>query len=273
MEQGEGEEMVYGNNERTSGIELSSDGKRVLLYPRRKGDARGDARSDAPQRGRKPVSLELATVEAKFDLPQPEAAMELGISLTSLKLVCRKLGLKKWPYRRPGKSHPAPKKEAKDETGTALNVAARHTPSEVEAAALLAAMLQAHAATRHSDHSGSSLYAMGSPALLHPARRPSLALQALQPVLPDETKFALHFDSSVVTFVFVLVECLIFCCSFQNDHVVLFRAVLQKKKDRTELFLPACFRLFVCVCFRSLFFTVHCVYASSDMFFRGTKHF
>ena len=50
------------------------------------------------------VSLELATVAQKFGMPQPDAAKQLGISLTSLKLVCRKLGLQKWPYRRPGKS-------------------------------------------------------------------------------------------------------------------------------------------------------------------------
>jgi len=256
MEEGEGEDtVVHGGNGRTSGIELSSDGKRVLLYPRRKGDARGDARGDAPQRGRKPVSLELATVEAKFELPQPEAAKELGISLTSLKLVCRKLGLKKWPYRRPGKSPSAPKKETKDETGTALNIASHHTPSEVEAAALLAAMLQAHAATRHSDHSGSSLYAMGSPALLHPASRTSGALQAPQLVLPEEAKFALHFDSKVVTFMFVVVESLSSCRSFQDDYVVLVRAALQQKQLAEHQCLRACFRFSVCVyvCWRVCF--------------------
>ena len=45
------------------------------------------------------MALDLAAMQDKFTLPQEEAARELGISLTSLKQVCRKLGLKRWPYR------------------------------------------------------------------------------------------------------------------------------------------------------------------------------
>jgi hypothetical protein len=57
------------------------------------------ARTLAP-RGRPPVKVDLEELQSKFDRPQPEAAQALGISLTCLKLVCRRLGLKRWPYRR-----------------------------------------------------------------------------------------------------------------------------------------------------------------------------
>jgi hypothetical protein len=80
--------------------QLSSDGRCVFLYPRRKHADRGNAAVPQPQRGRKPIAIERSTVEAVFHMPQPDAAMHLGISLTSLKLVSRKLGLAKWPYRR-----------------------------------------------------------------------------------------------------------------------------------------------------------------------------
>ena len=39
-------------------------------------------------------------VASLFGRPQTEAAERLGISLTSLKEVCRKLGVPRWPYRR-----------------------------------------------------------------------------------------------------------------------------------------------------------------------------
>ena len=67
----------------------------VLLYPRRKGNC-----GQLPPKGRKPMALDLAALQDKFTLPQPDAARKLGVSLTSLKHVCRKLGLKRWPYRR-----------------------------------------------------------------------------------------------------------------------------------------------------------------------------
>ena len=47
----------------------------------------------------KPVFLDEATVSKFFHLPLYKAAAKLGISNTSLKTACRKVGLKKWPYR------------------------------------------------------------------------------------------------------------------------------------------------------------------------------
>ena len=81
-------------------VQLCSDGRSVLLYPRRKHADRSNAAVQQPQRGRKPIAIERSTFEAVFHMPQPDAAKQLGISLTSMKQVSRKLGLTKWPYRR-----------------------------------------------------------------------------------------------------------------------------------------------------------------------------
>jgi hypothetical protein len=63
-----------------------------------------ESRKEKPARGRPPLKVDFAAIEQFLHLPQPEAAKALGISLTSLKLVCRKQGLNKWPYRRTGRN-------------------------------------------------------------------------------------------------------------------------------------------------------------------------
>jgi hypothetical protein len=68
---------------------------KVHLFPRRKA---GD--DIFPEKGRLPVKVDRETVESLFGVPQPDAARALGISLTSLKQVCRKLGVTRWPYQR-----------------------------------------------------------------------------------------------------------------------------------------------------------------------------
>ena len=67
----------------------------VHLFPRRKA---GD--TVFPEKGRLPVKVDRKTIEAMFGMPQPHAARTLGISLTSLKQVCRKLGVTRWPCQR-----------------------------------------------------------------------------------------------------------------------------------------------------------------------------
>ncbi|EKX37966.1 hypothetical protein GUITHDRAFT_115937 [Guillardia theta CCMP2712] len=46
------------------------------------------------------VQLSLPLLSSLFHLKQPLAADSLGISLTSLKTACRRLGLRRWPYER-----------------------------------------------------------------------------------------------------------------------------------------------------------------------------
>jgi len=48
------------------------------------------------------VKLDLQTISPLFARRQEEAAAFLGLSLTSLKAACRKLGIFRWPYTRPG---------------------------------------------------------------------------------------------------------------------------------------------------------------------------
>jgi len=62
------------------------------IFPRRK--AGQHARTSV-----KPVVLTESALSPMFSLPLHEAAARLGISATALKSACRKLNIKKWPYR------------------------------------------------------------------------------------------------------------------------------------------------------------------------------
>ena len=53
-----------------------------------------------PGRGRRPTKIERRVVEGLFSVPQTDAARKLGISLTTLKQACRRLGIMRWPYQR-----------------------------------------------------------------------------------------------------------------------------------------------------------------------------
>jgi len=64
---------------------------------RRRCTASNDA---APRKGRPRVHVEPEAIRALFFLPQPRAAVTLGISLTALKTLCRQNGIERWPYRR-----------------------------------------------------------------------------------------------------------------------------------------------------------------------------
>ena len=78
----------------------------IRLFPRRKAQ---DMQSTGPEQGssstsarnrRAPMVLSLDSIAPLFDLPQGQAAQRLGVSITSLKVVCRKLGVGRWPYMR-----------------------------------------------------------------------------------------------------------------------------------------------------------------------------
>ena len=73
----------------------------VHLFPRRKA---GSKDSSPPAKGRAPILVSSQAIASFFGQPQNDAARQLGISLTTLKQVCRKLGLTRWPYMRPCKS-------------------------------------------------------------------------------------------------------------------------------------------------------------------------
>ena len=78
-----------------SEMKLSRAGAHIAantIFPRRK--AGEHARQNV-----KPVVLDESTLSSMYHLPLHEAAAALGISATALKSACRKLHIKKWPYR------------------------------------------------------------------------------------------------------------------------------------------------------------------------------
>ena len=96
---------------------------RVHLFPRRK----AGADSVPVAKGRQPVELTRRAISAMFVMPQPHAARHLGISLTALKQVCRKLGIVRWPYMRSSKTF-------SKQGGRFHRLASEHTTLDVECA-------------------------------------------------------------------------------------------------------------------------------------------
>jgi hypothetical protein len=116
----------------------------VLLFPRRKA---GELRNPFPRR-RAPLKVDGHAIQSLFDRRQGEAAKQLGISITAMKQLCRKLGIVRWPYRR----------QKKEESARA---AARKTCSSVCGPAMDNSNMDAFepAQTPHSEVSSASTHA------------------------------------------------------------------------------------------------------------------
>jgi len=56
-----------------------------------------------PEEVRAPIAVTWQALTAHFHMPLCEAARSFGIGMTSLKKVCRGLGLQRWPYSRKGR--------------------------------------------------------------------------------------------------------------------------------------------------------------------------
>mmetsp|Transcript_46614 Transcript_46614/g.72968 ORF Transcript_46614/g.72968 Transcript_46614/m.72968 type:complete len:296 (+) Transcript_46614:204-1091(+) len=65
----------------------------LAVFPRRK---TGQTKKAGP---RTPVVITLDILKSCFHLPMPTASAKLGICTTAIKKLCRKFGIKKWPYR------------------------------------------------------------------------------------------------------------------------------------------------------------------------------
>ena len=77
----------------------------ISLFPRRKA---GEAAERKAKKGEaQPVRFDRKSIEALFGKPQAEAASDLGIALTTLKHLCRKMGIVRWPYQRWPRGAPA----------------------------------------------------------------------------------------------------------------------------------------------------------------------
>mmetsp|Transcript_20846 Transcript_20846/g.51233 ORF Transcript_20846/g.51233 Transcript_20846/m.51233 type:complete len:218 (+) Transcript_20846:660-1313(+) len=110
----------------SSGISPTGDGV-VTLFPRRK------AGQTRPGGGRGPVVLNLEMLEQFYGVPLHVAAKKLGICQTAIKKVCRRLGIKKWPYkemRLPGASDDADESVASYGKGSSSNSGAS-SPTDV----------------------------------------------------------------------------------------------------------------------------------------------
>ena len=69
----------------------------IKLFPRRK---LRDSHDWPVQKGREPLLIRCEDVEELFLMRRCDAAEKLGISTTSLKQICRRLGILRWPYLR-----------------------------------------------------------------------------------------------------------------------------------------------------------------------------
>eukprot|EP00293_Proteomonas_sulcata_P016786 CAMPEP_0184294452 /NCGR_PEP_ID=MMETSP1049-20130417/5644_1 /TAXON_ID=77928 /ORGANISM="Proteomonas sulcata, Strain CCMP704" /LENGTH=284 /DNA_ID=CAMNT_0026602743 /DNA_START=55 /DNA_END=909 /DNA_ORIENTATION=+ len=74
-----------------------SSGKPLAaIFPRRKA-GQNDFKA---KRGRPALVVDRAFIESLLHLPLSEAAEEVGVCVTSLKRMCRKVGVQRWPYVR-----------------------------------------------------------------------------------------------------------------------------------------------------------------------------
>ena len=71
----------------------------VHVRPRRKS---GEAAPTEQKDKEKPLAFTYDTISKYFGMRLPQAARALGICGTSLKQICRKLGIERWPYPRGG---------------------------------------------------------------------------------------------------------------------------------------------------------------------------
>ncbi|EKX53854.1 hypothetical protein GUITHDRAFT_150317, partial [Guillardia theta CCMP2712] len=74
---------------------LQEEGLQVRIFPRRKA-----FQDSKPYKG-KALMVDISTLQPLFGLPQEEASKLLGISVTAMKQLCRKLGVGRWPYQKP----------------------------------------------------------------------------------------------------------------------------------------------------------------------------
>ena len=87
--------MAAGREAEAGGVEI---GPQAAAMPSGKHADTREAGEHAQQNA-KPVVLDESTLASMYHLPLREAAAALGISATALKSACRKLHIKKWPYR------------------------------------------------------------------------------------------------------------------------------------------------------------------------------
>ena len=89
-----GQEALVGGSRGAGGGGGLSD---YTVFPRRK--VGRSSRAPGGGNSRAPVVLSEEKLRECFDLPLHVASKKMGICITAIKKVCRKLGIHKWPYR------------------------------------------------------------------------------------------------------------------------------------------------------------------------------
>ena len=110
----------------------------VRMYPRRKAADTIDEYDHKmtnwgeSKRRRNPKTFTMDDVSPYFNLPQKQASDALGVSVTSIKHICRALGLSRWPYRRP--RHPKRKQRTQTTRFLAAPAPTRQNSSDASQA-------------------------------------------------------------------------------------------------------------------------------------------
>jgi hypothetical protein len=101
----------------------------VKLFPRRKKQNSGESESllKPRARGTSPLVFTRKTIEDLFSVSQNHAAEKLGVSATSLKKICRQLGISRWPYTKKRKAAAEHQLEDSD-TSSARGASCSGTP-------------------------------------------------------------------------------------------------------------------------------------------------
>eukprot|EP00287_Rhodomonas_sp_CCMP768_P001107 CAMPEP_0196749166 /NCGR_PEP_ID=MMETSP1091-20130531/75886_1 /TAXON_ID=302021 /ORGANISM="Rhodomonas sp., Strain CCMP768" /LENGTH=245 /DNA_ID=CAMNT_0042096597 /DNA_START=13 /DNA_END=750 /DNA_ORIENTATION=+ len=115
---------------RRSSPDESGPVKRV--FPRRKA-------GQSARPNNEPVVLNEEVLSPLFDYPLQEACNRLGICATALKKACRRIGIKKWPYKCNPPTNPSPisKRSAPAKTSVDKSAAALPAPSGHSVSSLL----------------------------------------------------------------------------------------------------------------------------------------
>ncbi|EKX53645.1 hypothetical protein GUITHDRAFT_100627 [Guillardia theta CCMP2712] len=98
----------------------------VLLFPRRK-----TGEQHIMYKGRRPLAIDLPMLESFYSMPQIRAARGLGVSLTAMKHICRKLGIDRWPYRRPKKTRARKQKTLRKTTASESSASKKVKPRKL----------------------------------------------------------------------------------------------------------------------------------------------
>ena len=110
----------------------------VRLFPRRKKQHGGDSEAliKSRPRGTSPLVFTRKAIEDLFSVSQNLAAEKLGVSATSLKKICRQLGITRWPYTKKKTTKKAAEHQLGDSDTSCARVTSSCSESQQEPALL-----------------------------------------------------------------------------------------------------------------------------------------